>query len=124
MLMCAVFVVVASALGLLVGALAGYFGGTVDDLLMRAVDITLALPFLAVVLVLAAAFPSARSPVGVALLIALTSWMALARIVRAQFLVAARAGVRRSRAGARRLRPAHRAAAPGAQLAPAKSRSG
>ena len=86
MLMCAVFVVVARALGLLVGALAGYFGGMVDDLLMRAVDITLALPFLAVVLVLAAAFPSARSPVGVALLIALTSWMALARIVRAQFL--------------------------------------
>ena len=51
-----------------------------------AVDITLTLPFLAVVLVLTAAFPSARSPVGVALLIALTSWMALARIVRAQFL--------------------------------------
>lgn len=86
MLMCAVFVVVACALGLLVGALAGYFGGMVDDLLMRGVDITLAVPFLAVVLVLTSALPSARSPVGVALLIALSSWMALARIVRAQFL--------------------------------------
>jgi ABC-type dipeptide/oligopeptide/nickel transport system permease subunit len=86
MLMCAVFVVVASVLGVLVGGLAGYFGGVVDDLLMRAVDITLTLPFLAVVLVLATAFPSLRSPAGVALLIALSSWMALARIVRAEFL--------------------------------------
>jgi ABC-type dipeptide/oligopeptide/nickel transport system permease subunit len=86
MLMCAVFVVVACILGMLVGALAGYLGGMVDDLLMRSVDITLTVPFFAVVLVLTAAFPSARSPVGVALLIALSSWMALARIVRAQFL--------------------------------------
>lgn len=86
MLMCGIFVVVACALGVLVGALAGYAGGVVDDLLMRGVDITLTIPFLAVVLVLTAAFPSARSPVGVALLIALSSWMALARIVRAQFL--------------------------------------
>ncbi len=86
MLMCAVFVVVASPLGLLVGALAGYFGGMVDDLLMRSVDITLTVPFFVVVLVLTAAFPSARSPIGLALLIALSSWMALARIVRAQFL--------------------------------------
>jgi ABC-type dipeptide/oligopeptide/nickel transport system permease subunit len=86
MLMCTVFVVVACVLGLLVGALAGYFGGVVDDILMRGVDITLTLPFLAVVLVLAAAYPSARSPIGVAVLIALSSWMALARIVRAEFL--------------------------------------
>ena len=86
MLMCAVFVVVACALGLIVGALAGYYGGVVDDMLMRGVDITLTVPFFVVVLVLAAAFPSARSPVGVALLIAVSSWMALARIVRAQFL--------------------------------------
>jgi peptide/nickel transport system permease protein len=86
MLMCAVFVVVACLIGVLVGAVAGYFGGVVDEVLMRGVDITLTLPFLAVVLVLAAAFPSARSPVGVALMIALSSWMVLARIVRAQFL--------------------------------------
>jgi ABC-type dipeptide/oligopeptide/nickel transport system permease subunit len=86
LLMCVVFVVVACAAGVLVGAVAGYFGGFVDDLLMRAVDVTLTLPFLAVVIVVVAAFPGARSPVGIALLIALSSWMALARIVRAQFL--------------------------------------
>ncbi|HEV7658137.1 MAG TPA: ABC transporter permease [Mycobacteriales bacterium] len=86
MLMAAVFVVVACLLGILVGAVSGYFGGLVDDVLMRAVDITLTLPFLAVVIVVAAAYPSARSPIGVAVLIALFSWMALARIVRASFL--------------------------------------
>ena len=86
MLMCVVFVVVASVIGVVVGALAGYFGGLLDDVLMRGVDITLTVPFMVVVLVLAAAFPSARTPVGIALLIALSSWMALARIVRAEFL--------------------------------------
>jgi peptide/nickel transport system permease protein len=86
MLMCGIFVVVACLLGLLVGTAAGYAGGHVDDVLMRAVDVTLTLPFLPVVLVLTAAIPSARSPVGVALVIALLGWMALARIVRAQFL--------------------------------------
>jgi ABC-type dipeptide/oligopeptide/nickel transport system permease subunit len=86
MLMCAVFVVVACVLGVLVGALAGYAGGMVDDVLMRAVDITLTVPLLPVLLVLTAAIPSARSPVGIALLIGLFGWMALARIVRAQFL--------------------------------------
>jgi ABC-type dipeptide/oligopeptide/nickel transport system permease subunit len=86
MLMAAVFVVVAVALGVLVGAISGYFAGWTDDLLMRAVDVILTLPFLAVVIVLSAAFPSARSPVGIALMIALLSWMTLARIVRVQFL--------------------------------------
>ena len=86
MLMAAVFVVVAVALGVLVGAIAGYAGGWTDDVLMRIVDVILTLPFLAVVIVLSAAFPSARSPVGIALLIALLSWMSLARIVRVEFL--------------------------------------
>lgn len=86
MLMVAVFVVVAVALGVLVGATSGYYGGWTDDLLMRGVDVILTLPFLAVVIVLSAAFPSARSPVGIALMIALLSWMSLARIVRVQFL--------------------------------------
>jgi ABC-type dipeptide/oligopeptide/nickel transport system permease subunit len=86
MLMCVVFVVVAGAVGVLVGALAGYAGGKVDEVLMSGVDIVLTLPFLAVVIVVAAAFPSARTPVGVALLIALFSWTTLARIVRVEFL--------------------------------------
>ena len=86
MLMVGVFVVVAGVIGVLYGAVAGYFGGRVDNVLMRLLDVTLTVPLLPVIIVVAAAFPSARSPFGVAMLIALSSWMALSRIVRAEFL--------------------------------------
>ena len=86
MLIAAVFVVVTVAVGVLVGAVAGYLGGLVDDVLMRIVDVILTLPLLVAIIVIANAFPSARSPVGVALFIAVSSWTPLARIVRVQFL--------------------------------------
>jgi peptide/nickel transport system permease protein len=86
MFMSVVFIVVAGGLGVLVGAVAGYVGGWVDDVLMRGIDVLLSLPLLAVIIVVAAAFPSARSPFGVALIIALLSWMVLSRIVRIQFM--------------------------------------
>ncbi len=82
MLMAAVFIITAGTIGVLYGAVAGYFGGRIDDALMRLLDVTFTLPLLAVVIVVAAAVPSARSPFGVALLIALLNWMALSRIVR------------------------------------------
>ena len=86
MLIAAVFVVVTLAVGVLVGAVAGYRGGLVDDMLMRIVDVILTLPLLVAIIVIANAFPSARSPVGVALFIAVSSWTPLARIIRVQFL--------------------------------------
>lgn len=81
-----VFVAVAGSIGVLIGALAGYFGRYVDNVLMRFVDIILTVPILVLIVVVAAAFPGARSPVGIALFIALLGWMDLARIVRSQFL--------------------------------------
>ena len=66
--------------------MAGYFGDWVDDVLMRLLDVTLTLPLLVVIIVVANAFPSLRSAFGVAMLIALSSWMTLSRIVRAEFL--------------------------------------
>jgi peptide/nickel transport system permease protein len=81
-----VFVAVAGTLGVLVGALAGYFGRYVDNVLMRFVDIILTIPILIAIVVVANAFPGARSPVGIALFIALLGWMDLSRIVRSQFL--------------------------------------
>jgi ABC-type dipeptide/oligopeptide/nickel transport system permease subunit len=86
MLIAAVFVLIAGTIGVLYGAVAGYFGGRVDDVLMRLLEVILTVPLLAVIIVVAAAFPTARSPLGVALLIALFGWMALSRIVRAEFL--------------------------------------
>jgi ABC-type dipeptide/oligopeptide/nickel transport system permease subunit len=81
-----IFVVVAGLLGVAIGAIAGYFGRWVDNILMRIVDIILTVPILVAIIVIAANFPSARSPLGIALFIALLGWMDLARIVRSQFL--------------------------------------
>ena len=80
------FVLIAGTIGVLVGALAGYFGKYVDNALMRVVDIILTVPILVFIIVVAANFPEARSPLGIALFIALLGWMDLARIVRSQFL--------------------------------------
>jgi ABC-type dipeptide/oligopeptide/nickel transport system permease subunit len=81
-----IFVLVAGALGIVIGALSGYFGRWVDNLLMRIVDVILTVPILVAIIVIANSFPSARSPVGIALFIALLGWMDLARIVRSSFM--------------------------------------
>jgi peptide/nickel transport system permease protein len=80
------FVLIAGTLGITIGAIAGYFGRWVDNLLMRIVDIILTIPILVAIIVIAANFPGARSPLGIALFIALLGWMDLARIVRSTFL--------------------------------------
>jgi len=80
------FVAVALPLGLVIGALAGYFGKWVDSVLMRFVDLVLTVPLLVVLIVVASNFPSLRTATGVGLLIGLFGWMDLARIVRSQFL--------------------------------------
>ena len=80
------FVLIAGFLGVTIGALAGYFGKWVDNVLMRFVDIILTVPILVAIIVIANNFPSARSPIGIALFIALLGWMDLSRIVRSTFL--------------------------------------
>ncbi len=80
------FVVIALPLGLLVGALAGYFGKWVDSLLMRFVDLILTVPLLVVLIVVASNFPGSRTPLGVGIILGLFGWLDLARIVRSQFL--------------------------------------
>lgn len=80
----ALVVVIVGPVGLLIGTLAGYFGGTVDTVLMRLTDIFLAFPRL----ILALAFVSALGP-GVEnaiIAIALTAWPPYARIARAETL--------------------------------------
>ena len=79
-------------IGTLVGALAGFYGGLLDNLLMRAADIMLALPTLFVAILLtqllrAGVVPFLRAGVSVIIfVVAVTSWMGVARLVRASFL--------------------------------------
>lgn len=71
-------------IGLAIGLMAGYFGGRVDNLLMRFTDIWYAFPDLLFVLVLVSVFgPSLLSIFGA---IALVNWVNLARLVRGQVL--------------------------------------
>ena len=74
----------ATLIGLFVGALAGYYGGWVDSALMRLVDLMLCFPTLFLILaVIALLGPSIWN---IMVVIGLTGWMGVARLVRAEFL--------------------------------------
>ena len=85
-------------IGIVIGAVAGYFGGKVDAILMRFTEAMLNLPQLLLLIVMAKFFSSdiknidifgrefSGSVVVIIFIIGLTSWPYLARIVRAEFL--------------------------------------
>jgi oligopeptide transport system permease protein len=75
---------VAVAIGVTWGALAGYLGGTIDALLMRIVDVLYALPFMFFVILLMVFF--GRDPVLMFVALGAVSWLDMARIVRGQTL--------------------------------------
>ncbi len=68
--------------GLLIGLIAGFYGGRVDNALMRFTDTMLCFPQVFLLLVLAAFITP--TVISIALIIGLTSWMEVARIIRAQ----------------------------------------
>lgn len=75
---------IATSIGILLGALAGYYRGWVDTLLMRLVDIMLSIPtFFLILAVIAFLTPSIWN---IMIVIGLTSWMGVTRLVRAEFL--------------------------------------
>ncbi len=76
--------VISLSIGILVGALAGFYGGWVDTLLMRVTEAFQTLPNFLLLLVLVAVFGSDITTVTVA--IGLVSWPATARLTRAEFL--------------------------------------
>lgn len=79
-------------IGVTIGALAGYFGGWIDNLLMRIVDAFLTLPSLFVLILISTLLRDLptlnlrNSVVIVVLVIALLQWMWPARLIRAEFL--------------------------------------
>ena len=76
--------VLATGLGTLWGAVAGYFGGIVDAVMMRMVDALLAIPVLFLALVVVAMFPPTEAEL--ILVIALTSWLSASRLIRGEAL--------------------------------------
>ncbi len=86
-------VVITLTVGVSVGAVAGYAGGMIDNILMRITDAALTLPSLLVLILLGAILREVDLPllqrnsvVTIALVIGLLSWMTFARLVRAAFL--------------------------------------
>jgi len=74
-------------IGTLVGAVAGYYGGKVDNLLMRFVDLILVIPVLVVLVLLAhIVAQKANNWLWLAIIIGSLSWTYVARLVRAEFL--------------------------------------
>jgi peptide/nickel transport system permease protein len=91
-------VIVSIVVGTLFGVLAGYFGGVLDSLLMRITEAMLSIPTLLLLLVMAKYFAGkiptqqllgrsfSGSVIVIIVIIGLTSWMALARLIRANVL--------------------------------------
>ncbi len=77
-------------LGLLLGGVAGYFGGRVDHIIQRIIEILQSLPHLPLWMALSAALPVYWSPIliyfGLTLILAILSWTGLARAVRSKLL--------------------------------------
>lgn len=75
---------IAVLVGTLYGATAGYFGGRVDSIMMRSVDILMSIPFMFILILLLVVF--GRSVIMLFVGIGLVSWLSMARIVRGQTL--------------------------------------
>ncbi|KJU85084.1 diguanylate cyclase [Candidatus Magnetobacterium bavaricum] len=75
---------ISTIIGIIVGSLAGFYGGYVDRVIMRFVDIMLSIPTFFLILAVIAFIDS--SIWNIMLVIGLTSWMGVARLVRAEFL--------------------------------------
>ncbi|WP_230173340.1 ABC transporter permease [Rhizobium sp. CECT 9324] len=72
-------------IGTFIGTIAGFFGGIVDTIFMRLVDIILAFPFLVLMLSIIAILGPGLSSFYIAM--ALVGWVSYARLIRAQMLV-------------------------------------
>ncbi|GIN86624.1 oligopeptide transport system permease protein AppC [Heyndrickxia sporothermodurans] len=72
-------------IGVILGSIAGFYGGIVDSIIMRIADIILMLPFLVLVLTIVAILQKVTIGIFVTI-IAITSWPNLARIIRGTYL--------------------------------------
>lgn len=73
-------------LGLLIGSVAGYYGGAVDGVLMRVVDVSMAFPFYVLVIAIVAMLGPGLLNMYVAMVLA--GWVAYARVIRGEILAA------------------------------------
>jgi peptide/nickel transport system permease protein len=75
---------ISTIIGIILGSIAGYYGGYIDSIIMRAVDIMLCIP--AIFLILAVIAILEPGIINIMIVIGLTSWMEPARLIRAEFI--------------------------------------
>ncbi len=79
-----IVVFLSGSIGVTLGAIAGYFGGVVDEVIMRCVDVVMAFPFfILAIAIMAVLGPSLHNAM---LALAMVSWVGYARLVRGQVL--------------------------------------
>jgi peptide/nickel transport system permease protein len=88
-----IVVVISLSIGVPLGAIAGYFGGTIETILMRLTDLFLSLPAFLVLILLGAILREVKAPffernnvLTIGVVIGILAWMTFARLVRAGFL--------------------------------------
>ena len=83
-------VLISTVIGVVMGSLAAFFGGWVDNLVNRSVEVISAVPYLFLLILLRSLFPQDANPILVLFLLlcmlAIISWGGLARVVRSQLL--------------------------------------
>jgi ABC-type dipeptide/oligopeptide/nickel transport system permease subunit len=79
-----IVVALSGSIGITLGALAGFYGGVIDEVIMRVVDILMAFPFFILAIAIMAVLGPSLNNAMIAL--ALVSWVSYARLVRAQVL--------------------------------------
>ncbi|MEF2950384.1 MAG: ABC transporter permease [Oscillospiraceae bacterium] len=86
-----IVIIIETVLGVILGGIAGYFGGWVDNLIMRLVDIFYCIPSMPIILILGAAMDQQRVDPGkrliyLMLILGILGWAGIARLVRGQIL--------------------------------------
>ncbi|MBF0276594.1 MAG: ABC transporter permease [SAR324 cluster bacterium] len=77
-------VLVSSIIGIIVGSIAAFYGGIIDEVLMRVVDVFMAVPFLIAAMVLTTLLGKGLGPMIIAL--SAFGWMSYARVIRSEIL--------------------------------------
>ncbi len=83
-------VLVSGIIGIIIGGISGYFGGWIDNLLMRFAEVVSAIPFIPLAIILASIVSGKVSETGrvtmIMIILGLLNWPGLARLTRAQIL--------------------------------------
>lgn len=83
-------VAISFAIGIVIGGISGYYGGTSDTLIQRLIEILLSIPRLPILLALATvippSWPSSYVYVGIVAVLSLIGWAGLARVIRGQVI--------------------------------------